>query len=402
MQAKVCDAIMGQGKTQAAITQMNEDVDNKYIFITPYLKEVERIKSSCSNRNFVTPMNLGNGKLDSLHSLLGKGENIVSTHALFKHYNEYTVELIKNGEYKLVLDEVVNVVEPYEISPMDVKGMLHNKYIVIEDNNVKWIDDNYYGFFSGVKSAAKTCNMFLQDDGLMIWLFPPEIFKAFKEIILLTYMFDAQVQKYYYDLMGFDLKYIGVEYTNGAYRFSDDLTIPKYAKELKDKIHIVDDDKLNLIGDYEFALSSSWYKREKEKSNKPLLKILKNNTLNVYIHKFKSPAKLNMWTTIKEAKPALSGKGYTTGFVSCNARATNEFSDRKYLAYLLNVYFNPFLKNYFTKKGITVKEDEYALSELVQWIWRSAIRNGEEIWLYIPSKRMRDLLTNWLNDLARE
>ena len=45
-----------------------------------------------------------------------------------------------------------------------------------------------------------------------------------------------------------------------------------------------------------------------------------------------------------------------------------------------------------------IDENKYALSEMIQWIWRSAIRNGEDIYIYIPSRRMRDLLLEWLND----
>lgn len=45
-----------------------------------------------------------------------------------------------------------------------------------------------------------------------------------------------------------------------------------------------------------------------------------------------------------------------------------------------------------------MNEDVFALSEMVQWIWRSAIREGNPINIYVPSARMRDLLTRWMND----
>jgi hypothetical protein len=45
-----------------------------------------------------------------------------------------------------------------------------------------------------------------------------------------------------------------------------------------------------------------------------------------------------------------------------------------------------------------INEDEWALSELIQWLFRSAIRQKEEIELYIPSERMRKLLIEWLNN----
>ena len=42
-------------------------------------------------------------------------------------------------------------------------------------------------------------------------------------------------------------------------------------------------------------------------------------------------------------------------------------------------------------------KDLYALSEMLQWIWRSRIRNGQDINIYIVSKRMRRLLNQWLS-----
>lgn len=36
---KVCDAIMGSGKSSAAINYMNEHPDKKFIYITPYLNK---------------------------------------------------------------------------------------------------------------------------------------------------------------------------------------------------------------------------------------------------------------------------------------------------------------------------------------------------------------------------
>jgi len=58
---------------------------------------------------------------------------------------------------------------------------------------------------------------------------------------------------------------------------------------------------------------------------------------------------------------------------------------------------NPVLKQFFEQKNIKVDEEQYALSELIQWMFRSAIRDGNAINLYIPSSRMRRLLTSWLN-----
>ena len=43
----------------------------------------------------------------------------------------------------------------------------------------------------------------------------------------------------------------------------------------------------------------------------------------------------------------------------------------------------------------------YALSELLQWIFRSAIREQKDLKLYLPSKRMHKLLHEWSGGLCK-
>ena len=66
------------------------------------------------------------------------------------------------------------------------------------------------------------------------------------------------------------------------------------------------------------------------------------------------------------------------------------------MAYCLNKYINSVVKTFFDSKGIQTDEDTYAVSEMLQFIWRSAVREGNEIWVYIPSSRMRQLLKDWI------
>lgn len=103
-----------------------------------------------------------------------------------------------------------------------------------------------------------------------------------------------------------------------------------------------------------------------------------------------------MWTTFKKSKSKLKGKGYTKSFVPLNCRATNDYAKIKYLAYTANIYPNVGVKQFFLQHEIKMNDDDYALSELVQWIFRSAIRNGEDVYIYLPSERMRGLLKKWL------
>ena len=270
-----------------------------------------------------------------------------------------------------------------------------------EDYRVRWIKDDYDGRFNDWRDMCLTGNVLLYNDCLLLWEFPIEVFQAFKEIIILTYMFDSQVQKYYFDVNGVEVQYIGTIHENGVYHFSDTPMLPEYVKDLPAKIHIVDDDKLNKIGDGRSSLSSTWYGKARGAKGQPHIKQLRNNLANLFKHKYNSASNRNLWTVFKDYQNLLKGKGYTKGFLSCNIRATNAYRNRDCLAYCVNVYYNPLLKNYFQEHGIEVYEDDYALSEMIQWVWRSAIRDGKEIWVYIPSRRMRELFQNWLNGFVQ-
>lgn len=395
----IVDSIMGSGKTSSAINKMENDNENNYIFITPYLDEVQRIIENCPTKQFTQPENKGRGKLESLHYLLGNRYNIASTHALFQYYNNYTKDLLNQGNYILILDEVCQVVELVNLSKCDLDNILKT-HAHVDDNLLIWDDDSYSGRYDDIKTMAINKSLVIFGDSLLMWNFPVEIFKSFKEAYILTYMFKAQQQKYYYDFYDVEYEYIGIENNNGYYTFSNNPTIPSYVSTLKSKVNILEDNKLNSIGDNYFALSSTWFKTEQATRNKFLLKSLKNNILNYFNNKIKAPSEDNMWTTFKDSQKYLSGKGYTKGFVSVNARATNEFRNKRNLAYCSNIFLNPIIKQFFQTKDIQIYEEEYALSELVQWIWRSAIRDGNSINLYIPSSRMRTLLIDWLEELS--
>ena len=114
-----------------------------------------------------------------------------------------------------------------------------------------------------------------------------------------------------------------------------------------------------------------------------------------------SKSKFNIWTTFKDYRKQLSGDGYSRGFLFLNARAMNDYRDKNVLVYSINLFLNPLIKGFFQDHGVVVDEDGYALSEMLQWIWRSAIRDGGEIWIYIPSRRMRELLQEWIENISK-
>lgn len=396
---KIVDEMMGRGKSSAAINYINESSpDDHFLVITPYLEEIKRYKSECSEKHFKEPLYKNGSKLNNIKELIRNGENVVSTHALFHRFDEEIIETCRILNYTLIMDEVADVVEKYIITPDDIDCLLKN-FCDIDENNgmMHWRDEvqDYEGKFSEVKYMCNLGGVVMVRDTMLLWLFPVEAFKAFDNVFILTYMFNAQIQRYYYDFYNLDYEYMYVAGNSlSTYRFSETKDSSAAEYDYSKLVHILDHNKMNAIGDARTALSKGWYEAN---SRSALMKQLQKNTLNYFQNIVGGSSKDALWCTFKEYKAQLAGKGYTRSHLAINARATNEYRSRTRLAYLVNRFLNPVVKGFFQDHGVTVDEEGFALSEMLQWIWRSAIRDGKEIWIYIPSLRMRELLIGWIS-----
>ncbi|NGY78801.1 hypothetical protein F6Y02_27315 [Bacillus megaterium] len=408
----IIDSIMGSGKTSWAIQYMKSaPAYQKFIYITPFTNEVERVITSV-DRDFKQPEadRKGKTKLEDIKRLLAVGENIVSTHSLFRRIDQEIIDLLDMENYTLILDEVMNVVEQMdEISRDDLK-MLYDKQIIEVDNKgfVQWKQSDYSeGFFEGIRNLANSGNLMMYEDEkeepvAAYWTFPVEAFKSFNDIFILTYMFDGQMQRAYFDLFGQEYVYYAVSKSDCEYKLSEYVS---YASENRSKIkeliniyypNVRDKKDMNKAGHKTSSFSVSDLKR-KTKSTETK-KVIKNHGYNYYRHKCKVPTEEVMWTTFKAFEKQLSPTGLKDQFVAVNARATNDYQNKSTCIYFANVYLNPMMKNFFYKQGVEINEDLYALSELLQWIFRSRIRTNQSIEVFIPSKRMRTLLERYLDN----
>ena len=404
----IVDEIMGKGKTSAAINYINDsDKEERFLVITPYTTEIERYKMCCRSKHFIDPYPKDGSKLCGLKELIRNGSNIVSTHALFQRFDEELIDLCRQLNYTLIMDEVTDVVEEYKISDADL-NLLNDRYIRKDEetHQIIWIeqedepDKGYQGRFEDVRNLCKFGCLFSYNKGVLIWLFPVEVFKAFEKVFIMTYMFDVQVQRYYYDFFKTEYSYIYITGNDiDSYRFSetpdDSYVYPDFSK----LIHIVEDDKLNSIGDKEHYLSVGWYERN---THTPIMKKVKDNLYNFKRHISETDSRKFMWGTFKKYENEVVCKGAAKRFVPINARATNDYRKCTAVAYLVNRYFNPIVKGFFTDNNVRVDEDGYALSEMLQYIWRSAIREGNGICIYVPSCRMRRLLKEWISNIKEK
>lgn len=421
---KVIDARMGKGKTLQIKQKINNEykngfLSNKYIFVTPYLKQIEDkdnnsgIILDCPKAKFKQPKNLGDGKLDNLHNLIINNCNIATTHMLFTYASEQTYELLRVNEYIIVIDEVLQIMDTTVITVADYNMLIHQKVIhVDEDDIIRWIDYSYTGAFDYLKGLCtrgivfkstikeRETKVLNHNDSkyknekekiqLLVWNLNPSIFKTHSnDIYILTYLFEGSYMYLYFKSHGINFE----KYTIRDNKLIDfDINVKEDKQDIKKLVHLYEG-KLNNIGDNHYSLSMSWFDNPK---NKPLVKQLQRNTYNFLRNIHKAKASEIIWTTFIDYKDKLKGKGYSNSFLQCAEKGSNEYGDRIYIAYCCNRFFHPDDITYFHKFKIDVKDELWALSEMIQFIWRSAIRNNKEIYLYIPSSRMRDIFKHWL------
>lgn len=423
----VLDAPCGAGKTTYMFKKMGDIASQQlkenslsWIFVSPYLDEAGdgkvrgRVQKELGWMNFKSPT-ASPTKTASFLRYVNDKRNIAITHSLFSSFSIEAAEAIAQSNYHLVIDETIDLINFYEgMDKDDVRILIDNNVVLVGDKGLlEWNDEkypNYTGRDSKIKELCDLQCLWLYGEDVMIQRIPPLALKACKSVTILTYMFEGSLMKAWLDLNGLEFRYI----------YPKEL---KPAKEIKaivrDKLNIIKPSKVIedlQIDDKGFQIPSvfcaTWYSKAKAIT----LSEVKNsveNTLKKYMQN--GPV---FWTTFKEYKSIMVGKGYTRGksikatcqetgkqitikrepFVSKNMRASNDYMDCKCCLYMVNVYPNVGLLNHINSFNIDIDEDQYALSELIQFIFRGCIRKGEEMDVLILSNRMRNLLIQWLEE----
>ena len=466
LKINVIDGIMGSGKSTAIINHVKYITQTtptqKILIVLLYHKEIARYSSALAKYGKFTSISESIiYKKGALEKALNDNKNIICTQALFLEHNE--IFQAHCNDYILIIDEVINsaiqqvqlptynIVEKsdnenkvrtttYTFTSNDIDIMLEQKMLLLSDDNLIYWNNEYdkESIYTLLKDFFSNSTIYLQQNinynstntkYVFIKTIPIELFKTFQDIYILTYLWNAQIMKYYFDMNNSTYRYLEplevftteslsfeFQIINKDFNFDTAKLFKANAKKLinmptteKKQLYSYKNSNNNTIN-----LSYSFYNTQiQEEENHIVLSQLKNNIKNVIENIFKVPAKDRkiMWTIYKEYTDLIVKKQFDKpkcrhlnmdNFVSISSKGTNDFADRNILIYLVDRYINPVLKNFINSKckkfNIEFDENLYSLSELIQWIWRSQIRNNKPIYLYIASLRMFNLFNDWLND----
>lgn len=405
---KILDAICGAGKTTWIFDHMRSNKDKRWLFVSPYLSETGdgktkgRIQEELPEMNFKSPSSTPS-KTQSFKRLASAGYNIAITHSLFHSFSMEIAELLEQNEYHLVVDETLDMISVYdEIEKQDVICLIKANMIVKQPNGqLQWNHTEYPDYCGRdivIRDMCDTEALWLHGGDVLIQRVPPTIIKACKSCTVLTYMFDGSLMRCW-----FDLNNMGYEYF-----YPDTLRPEKEIKEIiKEKLSIVKPTKYVLdmqVDEQGLHLnnifSSNWYKNNY--TDGQMFKRIKSSIV-AQLQENMSKGR-TFWTTFKKYKSLLEGKGYTRAvkgiepFVPKNMRASNEYAEFTNCIYTVNVYPDTTLVNHLKQFGVEVNRDGYALSEMLQFLFRGCIRQHKEMDILILSNRMRYLLEKYLDN----
>lgn len=446
----VWDAMMSSGKTQRIIKTMIAEhkptgyfgvTPEKFMYISPYLDEAHRIAGTTpitgddakrpkldangkviyldvpqKDLQFCHPSNSNKdgSKQTGLKYLIENSANIVSTHTLFKSLSCLDVPNIEN--YTLVIDESLEALE-YDLTFTNAEIEQYFKINLLsldaDGKTVRFHKENFGRAGKGVDSTENTqYEQFANDcaKGLvykvkkrLIRKFDATLLYKFKRVIIMTYNYKGSMFDLILQQAGInpEIEYFG-----------------KTVKDVKPLIKINMDEKMNAVGVARnpntmikdgkcITLTSSYFKKDaegKKVAYPEINKFFYNKLYNMWLQREKVAVERRLWTCFKPDMMEISkGTGKTNRFSSqwlaYNAKATNDYDQTDHLAFLVNAYVMPDFVLVASWNGIKFNQDHYALNILIQWIFRSAIRQKtpKEIDVYIPSERMRNLLIDWLD-----
>jgi hypothetical protein len=427
-QAQIIDSVMGSGKTSAIIDTIN-NAKHPIMIIVERQSEVDRLADACPNLVSLSEVSqeTGQNRLTALEGQVQQGQSIVSTHQLMKRWSDNFLWWAKQQEYELIIDETLSgVLTPVKVKSADLNQFLTLGHIQRQPNsefNKVTIGKPLLSKYQPLEDTVnnKDCYLFnmssdetLDPKHYLIEAPRAEMFTVFKKITVLTYLFEGSLLRNYFDLHEIKYKKLSIvdggigNYVNAngsAFRHNITIYNGKH-----NHFHIKRNSKRE-------GLSSSW--SELPANQKATRKAIRN-VVNAWkpvgctpeyfaytFHKAYQPQvhppqvgrkQLNEYYSDSHKRLTMTDaeKRLVTTLPQ-TMRGTNEFSHKRFMMYLPNTFMNPIVQRFLKEHDLEVKEDTYALSQMIQWLWRGCIRNDEPMHVYVPSRRMRHLLMAWLD-----
>lgn len=401
----IVDKPCGFGKTNLMLESFR--ADRKYLVVTPLLTEVDRVLDK-AYVEFVQPEVDENNdtKMDSLKELLASGVNIVTTHKLFTAITT----ILKDdpdllADYEIIIDEVLSVIEDRGGKALSKTSLhefyLDTGYVTIADNGLvtptpKWdnnVADTSDTLRASIYKEAKSGCLYYFNDKFFLWVLPERLVTSGMKVTIYTFLAEGTLMDHY--LRKFGVARVHQKSTAELEEFrqilQEHLTVCSIPSLEKMKFSATGQTKLNAK---DKGLVAGALKKLRERQ----LKYVPVDNILV------TCAKVNWYKNVHTEK----GTGpfsYRTSLLSASwiantTRGTNDYMHCSHAIYLWDQHPNPAFTQWLGISDQKEFADAYALSELIQWLMRTRLRDRKavdrSVTLYMPSPRMRKLLEDFI------
>lgn len=419
---EVLDKIMGSGKTTAVLNWCETQPDQAFLYVTPLLSESEgRVVNACTLSKFTAPTTeLHRTKSEHLLDLLQSGENASITHELYGALKEDHLRYIKENKYIIIIDEEVSFIETVAGYTRKDFQYLHslNQIKAEDDGKVVWLNDSEICDDTKYSKLANMCRLGMvyqskRSDDWFVTQLPIDLIRCANRVIVITYLFKGSVMDAFVRMKGIEV-----------IDFTEVVVLEDSKHKIRNLIEFIGKNQVEeWAGE---SMSSSWYisaSQEKiSKLSKSIRAIAKTCKAVNGEMLWCTPSSLarpkksrhdddiqNKKVVNKRKKFSVQGHsagtgevneyGYAEGsFLPCSSRATNAFRDRWLMVHCYNRFPHVTVSSFIQDHGGTIDSNQFALSEFLQWLWRSRIRDGQPIQVCILSRRMRKIFQDWLKE----
>lgn len=402
------DRHCGYGKSRELISSLSPD--RSYLIVLPLNTEVRRFIEEAPI-DLVKPITIKEGgihtrKRDHLRELLDGGHSIVTTHALFTDIAYLAQEGLLLG-YDVMVDEVLSVAhcvtqeiltvgaKANGVSTQSWKGLYidHGFATVDPDTGLvhptdEWDRKQHLPELSKTLfNMAKAESLFALGDNVLVWELPPILLKAVGSLTIHTFLAEGSLME------GF-MRRNGINFTHDR-----DLTSEReFREKAKSLIEVRDMPAANRLR-FSFSGQRAMTKADHKKVSGALKNCRERLMRGVPKENIMITSAKALWSTPGQTPgPFAQGSRLFDGphWVPNTTRGTNDYRHCSHLIYLWDQNLNPRIAE-FLGADTPHHRDMYAVSELIQWVYRSRVRDGWPIILWMPSGRMRKLLQRWLD-----
>ncbi|MBW6417302.1 hypothetical protein [Celeribacter sp. PS-C1] len=398
------------------------DPNQNYFICTPLLSECARIQATAKiaiqQPEIIDDVQGHETKKEHLIQLLRERKSVVTTHAMFDQLTDVANAGLLEG-YNIIIDEVLSVVDDgYRVKEKTWEELYVGAgYVEIDPTSglitptAKWeadveqIDD---ALKRPIFNAAGAERLYHVNNGINLAVMPEALLRAGKSLTVYTYKAKGSLMLAYLNRLR-----MTPSHDKGSPKIELD-----FLRDTRKLITVRDIPSLSGLKLSYSGQTSTAAKALNDKVSRAL-KSLRQNALrdipleNILItcpkekwfYQGKAPIRNQEGVEQTKFLPgpyAKASRLAPTGYNKRRAiwlpnttRGTNDYRHCTHAIYLYDQYLNPNIHRWIGGNSI-ISQDDYALTELIQWVWRTQIRDKKPITLYLPSKRMRELFLSWL------